>query len=237
MPTHFSAPILFVPGLSCSPRLFAHQMAQLWQWAPVTVAQTTRYSTMEETARAILQDAPAKFVLIGLSMGGYIAFEILRQAPERVVGLALLDTSARPDTPEATENRLKSIALAQQGKMRMAVDFSYPRSVHPARLHDKELCSIVHLMAQEVGVDGFVNQQKAIMGRVDSRPTLSQIACPTLVLVGDSDTLTPLELHEEIVQGIGENAQLQVIAESGHISTLEQPQAVTQVLQSWLENV
>ena len=230
-----AVPIVLIPGLSCSPRLFAPQIPALWQWGPVTVAETTRHTSMAQLAHAILQAAPPQFVLMGLSMGGYIAFEILRQAPERVLGLVLLDTSARPDTPEATENRLKAIELAQQGKMRMAVDFSYPRSVHPSKVHDAALRHTVHAMAQETGVAGFVNQQTAIIARADSRPSLPRIACPTLVLVGDSDALTPPALHEEIAQGIGANAQLQVIANSGHISTLEQPEAVNQALQAWLQ--
>lgn len=230
-----AVPIVLIPGLSCSPRLFAPQIPALWQWGPVTVAETTRHASMAELAQAILHTAPPQFVLMGLSMGGYIAFEIMRQAPERVLGLVLLDTSARPDTAEATENRLKAIELAQQGKMRLAVDFSYPRSVHPSKVHDGALRSTVHAMAQETGVAGFVNQQTAIIARADSRPSLAAIACPTLVLVGDSDGLTPPALHEEIAHGIGANAQLQIVPGCGHISTLEQPEAVSQALEHWLQ--
>lgn len=226
-------PIVLAPGLSCSPRLFAPQLPLLWQWGPVTVADTTRHDSIAAIAGAILRDAPPRFVLAGLSMGGYIAFEILRRAPERVIAVALLDTSARPDAPEATENRLRLMELARRGKLQLAVEQNYPRSVHPGREHDDALKRIVFDMAQEAGVQGFLNQQNAIITRADSRPGLPRIRVPALALVGDSDALTPPELAREIAAGIP-GARLEVIAGCGHLSTLEQPEAVTQVLQDWL---
>lgn len=229
-----SVPIVLVPGLSCSPRLFAAQIPHLWQSGHVTVANTLHGSSMAALAASILRDAPARFVLAGLSMGGYIAFEILRQEPERVRGLALLNTSARPDTTEATANRLALMQLAERGKFLLSAAQNYPRSVHPARANDTALQATVIQMARDVGVAAFLRQQKAIISRPDSRPDLPRITCPTLVLGGDSDTLTPPELAQEMATSIP-NAHLSIVPQCGHLSTLEQPEAVTAILCEWLQ--
>jgi pimeloyl-ACP methyl ester carboxylesterase len=166
-------------------------------------------------------------------MGGYISFEILRQAPERVAKLVLLDTSARPDGPEQSEQRRAQMATAREGRLGEVVDMLFPRLVHARRWGDESLRRIVRAMAQGVGVDGFIRQQTAIIGRPDSRPGLEAIRCPTLVVVGDGDVLTPPERAEEIASGIG-GARLVTIADSGHLSTLEQPAAVTRALVEFL---
>ncbi len=219
-------PVVLVPGLLASPRLYAEQIPELWRIGPVTVAVHTRDDSMGGIARRILASAPAQFALAGLSMGGYVCFEILRQAPERVASLVLLDTTARPDTPEQSEQRRSQMEMARSGRLAELVDTLFPRLVHARRWGDESLRRIGRAMAQEVGVEGFVNQQTAIMGRPDSRPGLGAIRCPTLVMVGDGDVLTPPERAEEIVSGIP-GARLSVIRDSGHLSTLEQPAAVT----------
>jgi|SRR5579875_4855 len=224
-----SLPIVLVPGLLATPRLYAEQIPELWRIGPVTVAVHDRDDSLSAIARRILSTAPPRFALAGLSMGGYIAFEILRQAPERVAKLALLDTSARPDTPEQTEQRRAQMDEARKGRLGDVVDMLFPRLVHARRWSDESLRRISRLMAQEVGVEGFIRQQTAIIGRPDSRPGLAAIRCPTLVIVGDGDLLTPPERAEEIAQGI-RGARLAVIADSGHLSTLEQPAAVTRAL-------
>ena len=221
-----SLPIVLVPGLLASPRLYAEQIPELWRLGPVTVAVHTRDDSMDAVARRILADAPARFALAGLSMGGYICFELLRQAPQRIAKLILLDTSARPDTPEQSEQRRSQIELVRGGGLGQVTDTLFPRLVHARRWGDESLRRIVRAMAQEVGVDGFIHQQRAITGRPDSRPDLAAIRCPVLVIVGDGDVLTPLERAEEIANGIP-GARLSVIRDSGHLSTLEQPLAVT----------
>jgi pimeloyl-ACP methyl ester carboxylesterase len=221
-----SLPIVLVPGLLASPRLYAEQIPELWRLGPVTVAVHTRDDSMDAVARRILADAPARFALAGLSMGGYVCFELLRQAPQRIAKLILLDTSARPDTPEQSEQRRSQIELVRGGGLGQVTDTLFPRLVHARRWGDESLRRIVRAMAQEVGVDGFIHQQRAIIGRPDSRPDLAAIRCPALVIVGDGDVLTPLERAEEIANGIP-GARLSVIRDSGHLSTLEQPVAVT----------
>jgi pimeloyl-ACP methyl ester carboxylesterase len=222
-------PTIFVPGLLCSPRLYSEQLPALWRLGPVAVADPTRDDDMAGIARRILEGAPARFALVGLSMGGYVALEIMRQAPERVVRLALLDTSARNDRPEQTENRRAQIAMAKAGRFSEIPDILFPRLVHREHQTDDTLEGLIRLMAEEVGPEAFERQQTAIMHRIDSRPSLSAIRCPTLVAVGDGDELTPLELSQELASGIP-GAKLVVIAGAGHCSTLEQPAAVNRAL-------
>jgi pimeloyl-ACP methyl ester carboxylesterase len=163
-------PVVLIPGLTCSARLYAEQIPALWQFGPVVVADHTRDDSMMTIARRILATAPPRFALAGLSMGGYIAFEIMRQAPARVVKLALLDTGARGDTPEQTERRKVVIALAKSGRYAEVPDIAFPVYVHRNRHGDVALKRLVRTMAEETGPDAFLRQQQAIVGRPDSRP-------------------------------------------------------------------
>jgi pimeloyl-ACP methyl ester carboxylesterase len=226
-------PIVLVPGLTCSARLYAEQIPALWRFGPVTVADHRHDDSMASIARRILAAAPPRFALAGLSMGGYIAFEIMRQAPQRVARLALLDTGARAETPEQTERRKHVIALAKAGRYAEVSDIAFPLYVHRNRHNDLALKRIVRMMAEETGLEAFLRQQQAIMTRPDSRPGLGAIKCPTLVLVGDGDEATPPELAREIAGAIG-GARLAVIPNCGHLSTLEQPEKVTAALVDWM---
>jgi len=230
-----SLPIILVPGLNCSARLYAEQVPALWQFGPVTIADHRRDDSMTKLARRILANAPPRFALVGLSMGGYIAFEIMRQAADRVVKLALLDTGARAEAPERTEARKPLIALARQGRLAEITDDQFPLLVHRKRHGDQALKAIVRAMNQETGAEAYIRQQEAIMSRPDSRPGFGAINCPTLVLVGDDDQLTPPELAREMANGI-RGARLVIVPESGHLSTLEQPQAVTDALVEWMKS-
>jgi pimeloyl-ACP methyl ester carboxylesterase len=217
-------PLVLIPGLLCSARLYAAQIPALWPCGPVTIADHTRDESMTAIARRILAAAPPRFALAALSMGGYISFEILRQAPARVAKLALLDTTARADTPEAIAARRAQIAQVAAGGLAEVAAAQFMRLVHPLRREDANLREINRLMAREVGAEGFVRQQTAIVGRVDSRPMLKDIRCPTLVLVGEADTLTPPDRAAEMAHGI-RGAQL-----------LERPDAVTHALLEWLQS-
>ena len=228
-------PVLLIPGLLASARLYAEQIPCLWRTGPVTVADHTRDDSMAAIARRILAGAPARFALVGLSMGGYVAFEMLRQASERVARLALLDTSARPDTPEQSTGRCAQMALASGGRLDEVVETQFGRAVHPTRREDARLREVNRLMAEDVGTEAFIRQQSAIMGRPDSRPTLKGIRCPTLVLVGEGDEMTPPEHVREMASGIG-GARLVTVPECGHLSTLERPHEVTRALLTWLQS-
>lgn len=222
-------PMVLIPGLRCSARLYSPQLPELWRFGSVLVSNHTGGATLGAIAHDILTTAPPRFALIGLSMGGYIAFEILRRAPERVVKLALLDTSARADTPEQTQRRQEQIALTQAGRYEDTVAAQFELMVHRSRRLDAELWRTYELMARETGPEVFLRHQRAISQRIDSRPDLASIKVPTLVLVGDADELTPPSCAEEIVTGV-KGARLVVVADCGHLSTLERPDAVTVAL-------
>jgi pimeloyl-ACP methyl ester carboxylesterase len=228
-----SSPVVLVPGLLCSARLYAEQIPALWRFGPVMVADHTRDDSITAIARRILATAPPRFALAGLSMGGYIALEITRQAPERVAKLALLDTAARAETPEQTKNRQRVIALAKSGRFAEVAELLFPVFVHRHRHGDATLKHIVRTMAEETGAEAFLRKEVAIIGRVDARAGLAAITCPTLVLVGEGDELTPPHLVEEIAAGIS-GSRLAIIPDCGHLSTLEQPAAVNAALIAWM---
>ena len=214
--------------------MYAAQIPQLWRLGPVMIADHTRAESMSAIAQDILRVAPARFALVGLSMGGYIAFEMLRQAPQRIAKVALLDTSARADAPEQSAMRRAQMSLAAQGRLAEVLEQQLPRLVGRARRGDAALREVFNLMAEEVGAAAFIRQQTAIMGRNDSRPTLGDIRCPALVLVGAEDELTPPERAAEIAGGIA-GARLVTVPQSGHVSTLGQPEEVTRALLEWLQ--
>lgn len=227
-------PLVLVPGLLCTEALFAAQIAALsTKAATKVVMDQTRHDSLPAIASAILAEAPPKFALAGLSMGGYVSLEIMRQAPERVLKLALLDTSARSDTPEQSSRRRGLIQLAEMGEFKGVTPRLLPLLVHPARLEDGPLCDSIVAMAGVVGQAGFLRQQKAIMARIDSREGLMRIACPTLVLVGRQDALTPVEHAEEMAAAIP-GARLEIVEHCGHMSTMEKPRTVSRALEAWL---
>ena len=225
--------LLLVPGLLCDAALWQHQRMHLTDWAEITIADTTGHETMADIAKALLVNAPEHFALAGLSMGGYVALEIMSQAQERVTKLALLDTSARADTKEKTEGRNVLIQLSREGKFKEVIRRLLPLLVHPDRMADYQLTNAISSMSERVGPEAFLRQQTAIMTRPDSRDDLQRIKCPALVLCGRQDALTPLQLHEEMAAMIP-NARLAIIEDCGHMSTMERPQAVTALLRDWL---
>ncbi len=225
--------LLLLPGMPLDAALWDHQSRHLVDVAVPLVADLTACDSIAAMADGVLASAPGRFALAGLSMGGYVALEILRRAPERVERLALLDTNARADTPEQTANRRDAVALARQGKYGAVMRAGLPRLVHPDRLSDRPLVDAVLAQMERVGVDGYVREQTAIIGRPDSRPGLGAIRCPTLVLCGRQDALTPPDLHAEMAAAIP-GARLVLIEQCGHLSAMEQPQAVTALLRDWL---
>ena len=226
--------LVLVPGLLCDGLLWKQQIDALEGDFKCWVADHTRSDTMAGVAADVLGDAPfGRFALAGLSMGGYVALEIMRQAPQRVERLALLDTSARPDTPKQLEKRRGLIALARRGRFIGVTHALLPLFIHPSRVKDEKLVATVKEMSRNIGRDAFIRQEDAIMSRADSVPLLGTIACPTLVLCGRQDAVAPLDRHEEMAKGIP-GATLRVIEECGHLSTLERPVEVSLALKAWL---
>lgn len=226
-------PVVLVPGLNCTARVYGQQLPALWQFGPVQIADHRRGNSMAAIAKSILDHAPKQFALAGFSMGGYVSLEILRQARDRVLKLALIDTAAAADRPDQTEKRLKSIALTKDGKALEREEALWPLLVHESRLNDEAIRGVVKEMHQETGAEAYINQQTAIMGRADSRALLGELKMKTLIVVGDSDQLTPpaaaKEMHE-LVAG----SKLDIIPNCGHMSTLERPDRVTKLLVEWL---
>jgi pimeloyl-ACP methyl ester carboxylesterase len=226
--------LVLIPGLACTSRLYDAQIAAL-SGERTVVADQTRDDSIRGMAERLLREAPERFALAGLSMGGYVALEVMRQAPGRVERLALLDTSARPDTPEASQDREWLIALAEARRFEDIGSRLWPRLVHPDRLSDRGLREVVDGMMRETGPEAYIRQQRAIMGRPDSRPLLPGIEIPTLVLAGEGDAITPPAIAREMAEMI-EWASLVIVPNSGHLSTLEQPERVTEALRLWLEH-
>jgi len=226
-------PLLLMPGLLCDAALWRHQTESLEDVAAMTVADMTRDDSLDGMARRALATAPDRFALAGLSMGGYAAMALMRLAPERVSHLALLDTSARPDAIERKTVRRDLMTQARAGDLEGVIEHHLPSFVAADRLGDRALTSTVRASAHAVGAAAYQRQQQAIMDRPDSRPSLQAIACPTLVLCGRQDALTPVEVHEEMASLIP-GAKLIVVENCGHLAPLERPEAVSAVLRYWL---
>ena len=227
------AELLLLPGLTNDARVWQGVAERLADVARVQVADLTTRDTMTELAQDVLAKAPPRFAVAGLSMGGYCALEIVARAPERVVALGLVDTSARPDTPEGRANRERQIDRAP-AELAAIVDELLPKWVHPSRLADPAVAGVVRAMARDHGPDAFTRQQRAIMSRADSRPRLAAIRCPTVVVCGREDALLPLEVHEEMARGIA-GATLRVIDGCGHLAPLERPVEVAAALRELLD--
>ncbi len=229
-----STDLAFLPGLLCDGDLWRDQIAALAGQADCKVADFSTQNNVAEMAMSVLETMPERFALAGLSMGGYVALEVMRQAPERVERLALINTKARADTEEQTRRRRGLIALAQKGTFRGVTERLLPMLIHESRLADDQLTGRVMKMADNIGRDGFLGQQAAIMTRPDSLPDLVKIRCPTLVLGGRQDQLTPVDCHREMAAGIG-TAKLVILEDCGHLSPMERPEAVNEALLAWLK--
>ena len=225
--------LVLLPGLLNTRRVYAAQIAALADIADIVVPELTAYDSMTDMAEAVLAAAPDRFALGGFSMGGYVAFEVLRQAPQRVERLALIDTQPGPDTPEATARRRGFIEQTKIGRFHGVQPSLLPSLVHPSRLQDADVVQPILDMGREIGPEGFVREQKAIMGRPDSRPMLAEIDMPTVVICGRQDLAVPLARAEEMATTIPD-ARLAVLEVCGHMAPLERPAEVSAALRRWL---
>jgi len=224
--------LLLLPGLLCDQRLWRDQVAALESIAAIQVPDLTLDDSVTAMAAHVLAAAPARFALAGLSMGGYVAFEVLRQAPERVLRLALLDTSARQDEPKRAAVRRAGLALAERGRFAGVTNKLLPQLIHESRI-GLPIGEEVMAMAARVGREAFIRQQRAILERPDSLPLLASIDQPTLIAVGDDDRMTPPE-ESRILHAAIPNARLHVFRKCGHLPAMELPQETTAVLRDWL---
>ncbi|EPE2678982.1 alpha/beta fold hydrolase [Vibrio alginolyticus] len=228
--------LVWLPGLLCDGTLFEEVNRALPSWVEPSCPTLASLPSMEQLAQKVLQDAPQEFVLGGLSMGGILAFEVYRQAPNRVKGLILMDTNAADEKPEVTQKRDALVSRALSGEFeRITPDTLMPVLIHPSRLQDKVLTERIEGMAVNVGLEAFEAHAKALATRPDARPLLADIQVPTLVITGKEDKLCPLDNHLLMERCIP-NVTLHVIPECGHLSTLEQPLIVSEVMTTWLQD-
>ena len=214
-------------------RLYAHQVAALQDRHDCRVFVFREQDSMAGMADELLAQVPERFTLIGLSLGGYMAFEVIRRALHRLQRLALIDTTAVADHLPRRLGRLQDIAKVKQGGIEALIPELPARWVLPAHTHDAALVALIGSMAHSVGARGQFHQQTAMLGRPDSHQDLARVRVPTLVVCGRQDPVTPLADHEAMAACVPE-ARLAVIEQCGHLSTIEQPQAVTDVLSRWL---
>jgi pimeloyl-ACP methyl ester carboxylesterase len=226
-------PLLLLPGLLCDASLWQNQIKSLKGLADCKVMDISKADQIDALARAVLADAPPQFALAGLSMGGYVALEIMRQAPERVLKLCLLDTSARPDTDEQANKRRLLLTMSKAGQFKGVTPRLLPMLIHPDHMQDQELTHTIMTMAERMGRDAFANQQNAILNRIDSRPFLKNIKCPVQLIVGAQDALTPPEIMREVHDGIT-GSRMAVLDHCGHLSALEKPNEVSDLMRGWL---
>jgi pimeloyl-ACP methyl ester carboxylesterase len=232
-------PLLLVPGMICSPRLYAGQVAALsgeadivvpdWRRAPLAI-----WDGWESAARWVVDQMPAgKFALAGLSLGGMLAVEIMQFAAERVTKLALLDTGMRSQSEADRAIRRARIRLASEGHFELVLGMQMSRFIPAYRLPDKKLVDAVMAMCGEIGVEIYKRQEELAAIRADRRPDLPRLKCPTIVVCGRDDAATPLFLSEEMAAAIG-GSELIVIEQCGHLVTMEKPEETNAILRKWL---
>ena len=225
-------PLVLLPGMACDAALWRHALPALSARRPARVVDVhQRATSLPAMAALLLAEQPGELLLAGCSLGAMVALEATRQAPDRIRGLALLGTTARPDTPELITLRTQAIALFAQGRAEELIRVNAMFTFHPR--HTAALLEDYVAMVLRAGTDSLIRQNRAVMARADLRPFLAAVRCPTLVVGGLADALTPPDCTREIAAAIP-GAQMHLLAECGHMLTWEQPQAVTALLQGWL---
>ena len=224
--------LVLIPGLVCDEQVWRHQAEFLSDIAEIIIPPVVKSSTMFGLAEEVLAISAETFAVAGFSMGGYVAMEMYRQAPERISRLALLDTTARDDTRIKAEARINAIQACEDGKFENVIDGMISILLHP--VHQKTpLSEIVPRMAGRVGSEAFVRRHRAMQSRQDSRDLISSCNIPVRAICGRQDAMCSVEEHEEMAN-LAKYGRLSVIEECGHMTVLERPHAATALLRDWL---
>lgn len=227
-------PLVLLPGTLCDATLFAHQVKNLEDVAIPQVIDVHHQDHLPDVADYVLSQVDGAFAVAGLSYGGIVAFELWRQAPERITKIALLNTNPHEASPQTREKQKRFVGMAHLGEFQeITTDFLKDVMLHPNHQKDTTLRKQVFEMAEHIGIQGFVNEVKAQLNRPSSMPTLPHITCPTLVLTGREDIVIPVHIHEQMADQLP-HSRLVIVEQCGHLSTMEQPNIVTQALRDWL---
>jgi pimeloyl-ACP methyl ester carboxylesterase len=226
--------LLLLPGLACDAEHFRDQLPALRARHRVHVSDAHfRFDTLPQMAAALLAEHAGALVCIGSSMGGMLALEMHHQAPQRLAGMALLGSTARPDTPELIKLRSEAITLFEAGRMDEVLRANVLFAFHPEAAGNAALIEAYVAMIQRAGAPALVRQNRAVMARRDMRAALAGITCPLLVACGDSDALTPPACSQEIAAAAA-HAQLHILQRCGHMLTWERPAQLNTLLLEWL---
>ncbi len=226
--------IALIPSQLCTDLVWEKQLPVLSSLGTPHIFTQRDHDTIGAMAQSVLDALPRDFVLITHGMGGFVGFEMLRRQPERITKLVLMSALAPADTPKQTVRREGYLRLVEQGKFDGIIEERIPMLVHPSRVHDEAITSILRRMAQDTGPKVFQRQQRAIMARIDSRPSLAAIACPTLLVFGRQDGITTFDHQTEMLESI-RGSRLEIIEDCGHMMTLEKPDEVNALLSSFLK--
>ncbi|MEJ6020762.1 alpha/beta fold hydrolase [Ramlibacter sp. PS4R-6] len=230
------AQLVLVPGLAGDRVMWRSQLEALSAWQPVVTDVHMRHGSIPDMASALLAEVPGRLVLVGASMGGMVAMEAARQAPERVAALALLGTSAQPENEGMRQVRENAITLFGQGRLREVIEPNVGFAFHPDHVQDPSIARDYLEFVLRAGADQLVRQNRAVISRPDARLHLPYVNCPVLVMHGDSDQLVPPDCGREIA-GLAPQAQLHVVPRCGHMLTMERPQEVNARLAAWLREI
>lgn len=223
-------PLVLIPGYMLDDALWDGMLPHLPPELPLHYASLAEGDSIAAMAQAVLAACPAQFSLLGFSMGGYVAREIVRRAPHRVQALVLVATSSRADSPLIAEQRGKAARATPHGPFRGLGRAAVAQSLHPDNAGNEALVAQVRAMGERLGREVFIRQSLIVRGADTAQ--LGGIVCPTLVVHGADDQLRSLEEAQELAQGIP-GARLHVVAQAGHLIPLEQPQVLARLLAEW----
>ena len=226
-------PLVFIPGMMCDSRLFQPQINEFSKQYMVCAAPASSSDTIENISSEILRYLPTKFTLIGLSMGGILAMEIIKKVPERVMKIVLIDTNYKSETAEIKSRRLPQIKLANEGRLEDIMCQQIQNNYLRTDKKNQEIFDLCLSMATDLGKEIFINQSNALATRKDYKSTLKNIKVPSLIICGEYDRLCPIKVHIEM-ESLIENSTLEIIPDAAHLPTLEQPVYLNKIIGKWL---